>query len=154
VLAAEGVVLAANQVRISLLRRDIERDGVLETARRLGVTLIAYSPLDGGLLTGRYHDDPELTRKAPVMRRVFGRRDLSARGLARTAPLIDAMRRIAAGHGVTVGQVALNWVITRYGDTVVAIPGASKPRQAAEAAGAMGFTLTEAEAGKLDELSR
>ncbi|PZG22116.1 aldo/keto reductase [Nonomuraea aridisoli] len=154
VLAAEGVALAANQVRISLLRRDIERDGVLETARRLGVTLIAYSPLDGGLLTGRYHDDPELTRNAPVMRRFFGRRDLSTRGLARTAPLIDAMRRIAAGHGVTVGQVALNWVITRYGDTVVAIPGASKPRQAAEAAGAMGFTLTAAEAGELDELSR
>ncbi|TDD49355.1 aldo/keto reductase [Nonomuraea terrae] len=154
VLAAEGVALAANQVRISLLHRDIERDGVLETARRLGVTLIAYSPLDGGLLTGRYHDDPKLARTAPVMRRVFGRRDLSARGLARTAPLIDAMRRIASGYGVTVGQVALNWVVTRYGDTVVAIPGASKPRQAAEAAGAMGFTLTEAEAGKLDELSR
>ncbi|MFC5831679.1 aldo/keto reductase [Nonomuraea insulae] len=153
VLAAEGVTLASNQVRISLLHRHVERDGVLDTARRLGVTLIAYSPLDGGLLTGRFHDDPALTRSAPVMRRVFGRRELSAQGLARTQPLIDEMRSIGQAYGVSISQVAVNWVITRYGDTVVAIPGASKPRQAAQAAATMEFQLTEAEIGRLNELS-
>ncbi|AQZ67430.1 oxidoreductase, aldo reductase [[Actinomadura] parvosata subsp. kistnae] len=153
VLAAEGVTLASNQVRISLLHRDVERDGVLDTARRLGVTLIAYSPLEGGLLTGRFHDDPALARSAPVMRRFFGRRELSAQGLARTRPLIEELRAIGKAYGASVSQVAVNWVITRYGDTVVAIPGASKPRQAAEAAGAMGFRLTEAEIGRLNALS-
>ncbi|TMR16651.1 aldo/keto reductase [Nonomuraea turkmeniaca] len=153
VLAGEGVTLAANQVRINLLHRNIERDGVLDTARRLGVTLIAYSPLEGGILTGRYHEDPALARSAPVMRRFFGRRELTAKGLERTAPLIDAMREIGASYGVSISQVALNWVITRYGDAVVAIPGASKPRQASEAAGAMAFTLSEAEVRRLDELS-
>ncbi|WP_327586383.1 aldo/keto reductase [Nonomuraea sp. NBC_00507] len=153
VLAGEGVTLAANQVRINLLHRNIERDGVLDTARRLGVTLIAYSPLEGGILTGRYHEDPALARSAPVMRRFFGRRELSAKGIARTRPLIDAMREIGTSYGVSIAQVALNWVITRYGDAVVAIPGASKPRQASEAAGAMAFTLSEAEVRRLDELS-
>ncbi|WP_043629891.1 aldo/keto reductase [Nonomuraea candida] len=153
VLAAEGVTLASNQVRISLLHRNVERDGVLDTARRLGVTLIAYSPLEGGLLTGRFHDDPALVRSAPVMRRFFGRRELSARGLARTRPLIEEMRRIGGAYGVSIPQVAVNWVINRYGDTVVAIPGASKPRQAAEAAATMEFRLTEAELDRLDALS-
>ncbi|MCF6466805.1 aldo/keto reductase [Nonomuraea sp. MG754425] len=153
VLASEGVTLAANQVHISLLHRNVERDGVLETARRLGVTLIAYSPLEGGLLTGRFHDDPALARTAPVMRRFFGRKELSAAGLARTRPLIDELRAIGQAYGVSVSQVALNWLITRYGDTVVAIPGASKPGQAAAAAGAMGLRLTDAEVGKLDALS-
>ncbi|SDK38304.1 aldo/keto reductase [Nonomuraea jiangxiensis] len=152
-LAAEGVTLAANQVRISLLHRNVERDGVLRAARELGVTLIAYSPLEGGVLTGRYHEDPALARSAPPARRFFSRSVLSAQGLERTRPLIEAMRRIADGYGATVSQVALNWLITRYGDTVVAIPGASKPRQATEVAGAMGFALTEAELGRLDELS-
>lgn len=78
---------------------------------------------------------------------------LSAQGLERTRPLIEAMRRIGEGHGATISQVALNWLITRYGDTVVAIPGASKPQQAAEAAGAMNFALTDAEHKTLDELS-
>ncbi|MFB4283712.1 aldo/keto reductase [Nonomuraea sp. MTCD27] len=153
VLAAEGVTLASNQVRINLLHRNVERDGVLATARELGVTLIAYSPLEGGLLTGRFHENPALARSAPVMRRFFGRRELSARGLARTRPLIDAMREIGTAYGVSISQVAVNWVINRYGDTVVAIPGASKPRQAAEAAATMEFSLTEAEIGKLNELS-
>ncbi|MFC7590683.1 aldo/keto reductase [Nonomuraea antimicrobica] len=63
------------------------------------------------------------------------------------------MRAIGKAYGVSVSQVALNWLITRYGDTVVAIPGASKPRQAADAAAVMEFRLTEAEIGKLDELS-
>ncbi|MEV0830632.1 aldo/keto reductase [Nonomuraea rubra] len=153
VLAAEGITLASNQVRINLVHRNVERDGVLDTARRLGVTLIAYSPLEGGLLTGRFHDDPALARSAPVMRRFFGRRELSAQGLARTRPLIDELRAIGRAYGVTISQVAINWVINRYGDTVVAIPGASKPRQAAEAAAAMDFRLTESEIGRLNELS-
>ncbi|MEO3794649.1 aldo/keto reductase [Nonomuraea sp. B10E15] len=153
VLAAEGVTLASNQVRISLLHRKIERDGVLEAARKLGVTLIAYSPLEGGVLTGRYHDNVSLARSAPPARRIFSRSQLSDRGLARTAPLINAMRRIGEEHGATVSQVALNWLITRYGDTVVAIPGASRPGQAAEAAGTMSFRLTESEIRALDELS-
>jgi len=51
-LAARGVPLAVNQVRYSLLARQIETNGILETARQLSVTILAYSPLAQGLLTG------------------------------------------------------------------------------------------------------
>ncbi len=59
-LQKRGLPLAVNQVRYSLLDRSIETDGILETARELGVTLIAYTPLASGLLTGKYHQNPEL----------------------------------------------------------------------------------------------
>jgi aryl-alcohol dehydrogenase-like predicted oxidoreductase len=152
VLAQRGLPLAANQVRVSLLDRSIERNGVLDAARGLGVTLIAYSPLAQGLLTGRFHDDPSTIGAVS-----FGRRMASSirqRTLARTRPLIDELKRIGAKHGATASQVALAWVVQFWGDTVVAIPGATKPKQATEAARALKVELSRKELDKLDELSR
>ncbi|GAB3424294.1 aldo-keto reductase family protein [Flindersiella endophytica] len=151
VLRRHGLTLASNQVQISLLERHIENNGVLDTARRLGVTLIAYSPLRSGVLTGRFHDDPEQLNALPRMRRLLG--GLNVKRLERTRPLIDELRTIGDAYGVTAGQVALSWVITYYGESVVAIPGASKPRQAEESAAAMRLRLTEKELDRLSEVS-
>lgn len=152
VLREAGLELSSNQVQINLLHRQIESNGVLEVARQHGVTLIAYSPLASGLLTGRFHADPASLKGVGGFRRFFG--GFNEKRLARTAPLIDELRAIAESYGTTVGQIALNWLITFYGDTVVAIPGASKPRQAAESAAAMDIRLTRRELDRLDELSR
>ncbi len=62
-LAKRGLPLAVNQVRYSLLNREIETNGVLETARELGVTIVAYTPLARGLLSGKYHKNPELLNR-------------------------------------------------------------------------------------------
>ena len=150
-LAKHGIPLAANQVQINLLHRKIETNGVLDTARRLGVTLIAYSPLREGILTGKFHADRSLVANVPRMRRTLG--GFSAKNLDRTAPLIDRMREISAAHDVSVSQIALAWLITYYGDTVVAIPGASKPHHVEEAAGAQRVTLSEDELQRLADLS-
>ncbi|MGO9034762.1 aldo/keto reductase [Mycobacterium sp.] len=139
-LAKHGIALASNQVQINLLHRKIESNGVLDTARRLGVTLIAYSPLRSGILTAKFHDDPGLVAKMPRRRR-----KLFAGNLDRTVPLIDGLRQVAVTHSATVSQVALAWLTTYYGDTIVAIPGASKPHHAEEAAGAMRIALSEPE---------
>jgi aryl-alcohol dehydrogenase-like predicted oxidoreductase len=147
-LAKHGIALASNQVQINLLHRKIESNGVLDAARRLGVTLIAYSPLRSGILTAKFHDDPGLVAKMPRMRRA-----LFAGNLDRTAPLIDGLRQIAVTHSATVSQVALAWLTTYYGNTVVAIPGASKPQHAHEAAGAMRITLSQQETQTLAVLS-
>lgn len=147
-LAKRGIALASNQVQISLLYRKIESNGVLDTARRLGITLIAYSPLRNGILTGKFHDDPALIAGMSRMRRM-----LFARNLDRSAPLIDGLRQVAVTHSATVSQVALAWLTTYYGDTVVATPGASKPYHAEEAAGAMRITLSQQETRLLADLS-
>src|SRR3990172_2611126 len=103
-LARRGVPLASNQVEYSLLQREPEGSGLLETCRELGVTLIAYSPLAQGLLTGKY--TPE--HPPPGMRARRGRRRL-----AKLEPLIARLREIGEAHGKTPAQVALNWIICK-----------------------------------------
>jgi aryl-alcohol dehydrogenase-like predicted oxidoreductase len=155
-LEAEGLPLASNQVRINLLDRSIESNGVLDVARKHGVTLIAYSPLAQGVLTGRYHDDPSRVKALRWGRRSrlsSSGRHLTSDALKRSAPLIEELRDVAAAHQATPAQVALAWLVTYYGDTVVAIPGASRPEHATEAAGAMDLRLSEAELRRIDRLS-
>jgi aryl-alcohol dehydrogenase-like predicted oxidoreductase len=86
-----------------------------------------------------------------MQRRLLGLNDA---GLARTRPLIGELRAIAHAYGATPGQVALAWLVQFYGDTVVAIPGASKPHQAEQSAAAMNLHLTDKELARIDELSR
>ncbi len=148
-LAKRGLPLASNQVQYHLLHRQIETDGIMDAAKDLGITIIAWSPLGSGLLTGKFHKDPEVLKKTPVARRaMLGRQVESSRGL------IAALDEIADAHQVTTAQVALNWLVNYHGDTVVAIPGASKVHHAEESAGAMGFSLTDGEMARIDELSR
>ena len=151
-LAARRIPLAANQVRYSLLDRRIESDGTLAAAKELGVTIIAYSPLAQGLLTGRYHEDPNYVRTRPGPRKWM--RPFSAKGLERSRPLIEELKNIAAARGATAGQVALAWLCQFHGDTVVAIPGASRAAQAEENAGALELTLSRGELDTIDRLSR
>lgn len=148
-LAKRGISLAANQMEYSLLNREIETNGVLDAARELGVTIVAYSPLSRGLLTAKFHRDPEVLENTPLGRRLYLRRMIDE-----TRPLIEALEAIAGAHDVTPAQVALNWLIQVQGETVVVIPGASSVSQAEEAAGVMSFKLTEAEISQLDQLTR
>jgi len=147
-LAKRGLPLAVNQMEYSLLIRKIESNGVLQAAKDLGVTIIAYTPLAAGILTGKYHQNPELLQTA----RSF-RRKAFPRLIEQSRPLIAAMQEIAEKYAATVAQVALNWVINFQGETVVAIPGATKASQADQNAGAMKFKLSPDELARLDELS-
>ena len=147
-LQRHDLPLAVNQMHYSMLERGIESNGVLDTAKALGVTIIAYTPLGSGLLTGKYHKNPELLEQKPFPQRMRLRRDLE-----RTRPLIEAMDEIAAAHNATIAQVALNWVVNFHGDTIVTIPGATKVEQVRDNAGALHFKLTEDEMARLDELS-
>jgi aryl-alcohol dehydrogenase-like predicted oxidoreductase len=155
-LQEAGLVLASNQVPVSLLDRRIERNGLLEAARQAGITLIAYSPLAQGLLSGKFHADPDSVRTLPSGRRSRlspASRAFRTHSLARTKPLIELLRTIGKSHGVSVSQVSLAWLIAHYGETVVAIPGASSPKQSAENAAAMELRLTESELSRINEMS-
>lgn len=148
-LKKHGLPLAVNQVRYSLLDRAIEFNGVLDTAKELGVTIIAYTPLESGLLTGKYHKNPELLDKKPAFRRIMFRPNIE-----KSRKLVYALEEIGKKYDATVAQVALNWIICAQGDTVVTIPGVTSERQAEENAGAMKFKLSGDEIAHIDELSR
>jgi aryl-alcohol dehydrogenase-like predicted oxidoreductase len=141
-LARRGVPLATNQVHYSLLHRAPEVDGVLEACRVLEVTLLAYSPLEQGLLTGKY---------APGARPYGPRGEatwFSAHNVAAAQPVIATLQAIAAGHGVEAATVALAWLLGKPG--VVPIAGAKTGDQAARNARALAVTLSEAEMAALD----
>ncbi len=147
-LQKRGLPLAVNEVRYSLLDRTIETNGILNTAKELGITIIAYTPLASGLLSGKYHSHPELLRK----KHFYWRSRLQA-GLEKTRELVKALEQIGAVHHVTASQVALNWVIYSQGDIVVTIPGVTTAAQAQDNAGAMAFQLSTDELARLNELS-
>ena len=140
VLARRGVPLASNQVEYSLLQRKPESTGLLQACQELGVTLIAYSPLRKGLLTGKYNanNPPPGTRG-----RIFRGQTLVA-----LEPITALLKEIGSAHdGKTPAQVALNWLICKG---AVPIPGAKNARQAEQNAGALGWRLTEEEVKRLD----
>lgn len=148
-LISRGFLLASNQVKYSILDRKIESNGILDTARTHGITIIAYSPLEMGLLSGKFHKDSSLLRSRPMVRRSRLKRMIET-----SRPVINALEEIAMAHSATVSQVALNWLVNFYGESVVTIPGATKPHHARESAGALEFTLSRADMERIDELSR
>jgi len=143
-LADKGVPLAVNQVQYSLLARKIESNGILETAQGLGVTILAYSPLAQGLLTGKYTAEHVPTGARKLDRR-FGKE-----GLRKIVPVLSLLKQLGEQYEKTPAQVALNWLIARG---VVPIPGAKNAEQARQNAGALGWSLSPEDVAELERVS-
>ncbi len=141
-LARHNIPLASNQVHYSLLNRKVEKDGTLARCKELGIRLIAYSPIEKGLLSGKYSaDNPPSGMRSGIYRNL----------LPKIQPLIKLMTEIGQDHGGKSNtQVALNWTICKG---TLPIPGAKNAIQAQQNAGALGWRLTDAETARLDEAS-
>ncbi|MEE9237313.1 MAG: aldo/keto reductase, partial [Thermoplasmata archaeon] len=140
-LASEEI--ASDQVQYSLLRRKPERS-LLSYAQREGITLIAYSPLAQGLLTGKYAVD-SVPRDL-----IRGVNPLFAPGnLRRASPALDLLSSLASERGKTSAQFALNWLLNS--GSVIPIPGAKRASHVEEAASAAGWSMAEAEWKEIDE---
>jgi aryl-alcohol dehydrogenase-like predicted oxidoreductase len=143
VLKQRGVTLASNQVEFNLLNRSVEQNGLLSLCLEMGVTLLAYSPLAQGLLTGKYSP-----KKPPSgIRAMRYRSDL----LNRIKPLLRLMNDIGREHGgKTPAQVALNWIICKGAVPVV---GAKTGRQVQENVKSLGWRLSPSQISALDKTS-
>ena len=148
ILAKKEVPLAVNQVQYSLLYRKIETKAILATAKELGVTILAYSPLAQGLLTGKY--SPESQNLPDGARKVDPR--FKKEALEKIAPILRVLQELGEKYQKTPAQVALNWLIAQ-GD-VIPIPGAKTAAQAIENAGALGWSLEAQEVTQLEQMSR
>ncbi|MGM3304609.1 aldo/keto reductase [Anabaena sp. WFMT] len=146
ILAAREVPLAVNQVRYSLLTRQIETNGILQTARDLDVIILAYSPLAQGLLTGKYTPSQNPTGARSIDPR------FSQDGLNKIAPVLSLLRKIGEKYGRTPAQVALNWLIAQ--GNVIPIAGVKNAEQVKQNVGALGWKLTDDEFGELDQITR
>ncbi len=136
------VDIASNQVRYNMLQREIEEE-VLPYCKKENITILAWSPIAQGALTGKYSN---LAKPSDEIRK--GNRLFSDENMAEISKLLPTLRRIAEDEGKTVAQVALNWLIRH--DGVIPIPGAKNEAQAEQNAGSEGWRLTQRE---LDEIS-
>ncbi|TKW30399.1 hypothetical protein SEVIR_2G034100v4 [Setaria viridis] len=143
-LKKRGIPLASNQVNYSLIYRNPEENGVKAACDELGITLIAYSPIAQGALTGKYTpDNPPKGPRGRIYTPEF---------LTKLQPLINRIKEIGGNYGRTPTQVVLNWLVCQ--GNVVPIPGAKNAEQAREFAGALGWSLTGEEVEELRSMAR
>lgn len=143
-LAAAVHPIAAVQFEWSLSWREPE-DDVVPAARRLGVGLVPYSPLGRGLLTGALPTGP-----FPAGDFRAGDPRFAADNLPDNLVLVQALERLAAHRQVTVGQLALAWLLAQ-GPDVVPIPGTRNPTRIAENTAATEVTLSAADLAALEQ---
>ncbi|MFE1907238.1 L-glyceraldehyde 3-phosphate reductase [Streptomyces gardneri] len=132
ILGELGTPLTIHQPRYSMLDRRPEDEGLLDALDDLRVGSIAYSPLEQGLLTGRYldgiPDDSRAASDSPFLNRDALTEDLVTR--------LRALNDIAASRGQTLAQLALAWVL-RGGRVTSALVGASSARQLEDSVAAL-----------------
>ena len=161
-LAKHNISLATAMVGYNLLRRWPETNGVFDTCKELGVSVIPYAPLAEGILTGKYRGK----KKVPLGYAVatyFGHlnftkeRDDSGSFIKRLftkpleinkkkiEPLFKVMDKIAIEHGKTLAQIAINWLLTNEDVCIIPIPGMKNVRQVNDNVGTLGWSLTKEE---------
>jgi aryl-alcohol dehydrogenase-like predicted oxidoreductase len=127
--------ISALQTEYSLWTRDPEPE-VLPTCRRLGIAFVAYSPLGRGFLTGAFKSPDDF--EPDDYRRASPR--FQGENFNRNLELVERVKELAAGAGVTPGQLALAWVLAQ-GEDVVPIPGTKRRKYLEENATAVDISL-------------
>lgn len=135
------------QAYYTLAGRDLERE-VIPLVQDQNLGLMVWSPLAGGLLSGKF--TPDGTGPAGSRRANF---DFPVVDKPRAFACVDAMRPIAQAHSVSVAQVALAWLLAQPAVSSVII-GAKTPEQLADNLNASSLSLTAEERARLDEVSQ
>ena len=135
------------QAYYSIAGRDLERE-IVPVALDQGLSILVWSPLAGGLLSGKFSESatgPEGARRTTF--------DFPPVDRARAFRAVEAMRPIAAAHGVSVARVALSWVLQKPAITSVII-GAKTLEQLADNLASADLKLSDVEMTALDEVSK
>jgi len=136
--------IVSNQVKYNMLQREIEEE-VMPYCRRENITIIAYSPIAQGALTGKYSLSNKPSDDIRRHNKLF-----SDKNLREVSRLLAVLEKIAKARNKTVAQVAMNWLLKD--GNVVPIPGAKNPKQAEENAGVAGWRLSEQELVEIDSV--
>jgi aryl-alcohol dehydrogenase-like predicted oxidoreductase len=142
--------IAALQTEYSIFSRDIEQD-ILPTCVHLDISLVAYSPLGRGMLTGRYTSASDRPTSETDFRAQMQPR-FQAGNIESNLKLVEAIKEIAARRRCVAAQVALAWVLGQ-GNHIVAIPGTTKIANLETNLGALDCQLSEEDQATLNELA-
>ncbi|WFO75674.1 aldo/keto reductase [Desulfurococcaceae archaeon MEX13E-LK6-19] len=136
------------QFRYNLVERQAEKE-LIPYAEKNGMTILPWSPLAKGALTGKY--TPENLPEFQDVR--SGDPVFHPENFKKIWPLIQELKKLSEKYGKTPAQIALNWLIM-YSPLIVPIPGAKKPEQVVDNAGAVGWRLSYEDWRRLDEISK
>ncbi|WP_421790747.1 aldo/keto reductase [Hyphobacterium sp.] len=142
--------VSAVQSEYSIFSRDVE-ETTLPTLKDIGATLVAYSPLGRGLLTGAMTKENKPSGEGEFRQAAMQPRFAEGAYEANLA-LVEEVRSISETHGASPGQVALAWVLAQ-GENIVAIPGTTKLANMKSNLGASAITLSDAELAGLGALA-
>jgi aryl-alcohol dehydrogenase-like predicted oxidoreductase len=142
--ALDVLPIVSNQVPYSMLEREIE-DELVPFCVEHGISILAYSPLQRGILTGKIEPGHCFAPTDHRAQQYYFRRENHERVMA----LLREIQPIADARGITLSQLVLNWTLHRPGITHVLV-GARDPQQVEENAGAAGFLLTATETEQID----
>eukprot|EP00898_Chlorokybus_atmophyticus_P005818 jgi/Chlat1/6237/Chrsp44S09044 len=132
--------ISAVQMEYSPWTLDIETNGVLDTCRELGVSVVAYSPLGRGFLTGRFKSPEDFD--ADDGRR--GHPRFTGENFTKNLEIVKKIEEIASKKGCTAGQLALAWVLAQ-GEDIIPIPGTKRVKYLKENLGALDVKLDKGE---------
>lgn len=138
--------VAALQSEYSLMTRDVEGE-ILDTCRELGITLVPYSPLARGIITGFFQSKNDLAKDD--WRRTLPR--FEAAHWENNRKLVEEFTAIAKNRNCTPAQLALAWVLAQ-GDDIIPIPGTKKRKYLEENAKAVDIILDKKDLDQIDGL--
>ncbi|KZO93639.1 Aldo/keto reductase [Calocera viscosa TUFC12733] len=145
--ASKVAKIDAVEWEYSLWETSIETNGVLDACKELGITLVAYSPLGRGMLTGKLRSRADLS---PADFRYYAPR-FSEENFPKNLELIDKITAFAEKKGCTPAQLALAWVHAQW-EGIIAIPGTTRLEGLKENIGSVGVKLTEEELNEIRTL--
>lgn len=137
--------LVTQQIHYTLEAREAEYE-LVPVALTEGVGILVWSPIAGGLLSGKYGPD------TPSARQVAGWREPPIRDVPRLWRIVEVLKQVAAAHGVSGAQVALAWLLGRPGVTSLVIGGRTE-EQFRDSLQAADLRLTDDERARLDAVS-
>jgi pyridoxine 4-dehydrogenase len=137
--------IATVEIEYSFMSTEAKTNGVLDTAKELGIAIIAYSPLGRGILSGKWKTKDDVP---PMLRQRFPR--YSDENFENNIKFVHFLEELAKKKGVTAAQIAIKWVTT-VDDHIIPIPGAVARERVKENIGAAGVKLTKEE---LDEINQ
>lgn len=143
--AAKIHPIAAVEIEYSLWATEAKANGVLDTAKELGIAIIAYSPLGRGMLTGKFKTIDDVP---PAIRERFPR--FSEGNFEHNLKFILKVEDFAKRKGATPAQIAIQWVLS-VDNHIIPIPGATSVGRVEENMAAANVKLTKEE---LDELNQ
>lgn len=132
------------QIEYSLISRGIE-DGILDTCRELGIGITAYGVLSRGLISGHWSK----SAADPTDFRTQGPR-FQSENVDKNLALVDALKKIADGKGVSVAQIAIAWVAAQ-GEDIIPLVGARRRDRLTESLGALDIRLTREDLAAIEK---